>query len=179
MAHAEPIATERLILTPFTLPMLQAAAADDWARVGVMIDAAIPPGWPSEGVRQFQVPAQLARLEQDESELPWQGRLIVQNKPATLVGVINLKGRPDKEGRVEIGYEIAPEFRRRGYAREAARALISWCFAQKDVRAVYARTQPENAASIAMLQGLSFAKHGVGCDGQLGEIIMWELKQRA
>ena len=48
-----------------------------------------------------------------------------EGAPRALVGVIGFGGAP-KDGRVVIGYSIAPEFRRRGVASEAVGALVTW-----------------------------------------------------
>jgi [ribosomal protein S5]-alanine N-acetyltransferase len=59
---------------------------------------------------------------------------------------------------VEIGYEIAPEHRGRGFATEAARALIDYSFAHSEVSAVVAHTLAETNASNTVLRkvGMSF-----------------------
>ena len=107
--------------------------------------------------------------------LKWLGRLIMLKQPATLIGVINLKGPPDAEGRVEVGYEIEQDFRRKGYASEAVRALAAWCAGQPEVKAVQAKTLKQNEVSQAMLAKLGFKRLGPQRDPQLGEMIVWEL----
>ena len=61
---------------------------------------------------------------------------------------------------MEIGYEIAPEHRNRGFATEATRAMIDYAFAHADARvaAVVAHTLAETNASNAVLRkaGMSF-----------------------
>lgn len=167
------IESPRLLLVPFALPLLEATQVGDVARVGALLDAVIAPGWPSHGVREWQLKEQIARLNRAPGELPWLGRLILLRHPRTLIGGINLKGSPDARGRVEIGYEIVENFRRKGYASEAVEALCHWCFAQSQVAAVYARAQAGNAISQHMLQRLGFARHEVEHHPRLGELIVW------
>lgn len=173
------IETERLRLVPFALPLLLAARDGEPAAVGDALGAAIPPGWPSDGVRDYQLPSQIGALRKGV-DLKWLGRLIITRgtgNPACgpeLAGVINLKGAPDAEGRVEIGYEVVEQQRRNGYATEAARALLAWCFAQPQVKAVRARTLPDNQISAHMLQRLGFHRLGPQRDASLGEMIVWE-----
>lgn len=60
---------------------------------------------------------------------------------------------------VEIGYQIAPRFRRRGYAAEAVAALCRACFehgAQLVLAGVYAYNRP----SIRLLEKLGFTCEG-------------------
>ncbi|MBE7492321.1 MAG: GNAT family N-acetyltransferase [Planctomycetes bacterium] len=167
------IETPRLILVPFDLPLLRAAQAGDRAGVGAMLDAVIPADWPSEGVREYQLPEQIAHLNRQPADLSWLGRLILLPQPRALVGGINLKGPPDARGRVETGYEIAGPFRRKGYASEAVEALCAWCFGQPGVTAVYARTQTANSISQHMLQRLGFSRREVEHHPRLGEMIVW------
>ena len=170
----ETIETERLRLVPFDLPLLLAARAEDRDRVSELLGAEIAPGWPSDGVVDFQLPGQIVALEKHGVELKWLGRLIVLKEGPVLIGVINLKGPPDNLGRVEIGYEIEQGYRRKGYASEAARALIEWSLRQPDVKAVRARTMPQNEISQAMLRKLGFEHIGESIDANLGTVMLWE-----
>jgi ribosomal-protein-alanine N-acetyltransferase len=167
------IETKRLRLVPFDMRLLLAARAEDRMALARFLECNIAPGWPSEGVLNHQVPAQIAALKAG-TELRWLGRLIVLNSPRTLVGVINLKGAPDEEGRVEIGYEVVRAHRRQGIAGEAATALINWCWKQ-DVKAVRARTLKHAEASREMLKKLGFARLGPQRDPVLGEMVVWEI----
>lgn len=176
-AAMEGIATSRLILVPFTLPLLEAAAANRREQLTEMLQARLPNSWPSPGVREYQLPDQIGRLQSDPAQLPWLGRLILHREPAQVVGCINLKGPPDR-GRVEIGYEIEPEFRRQGYATEAARALIDWCTG-KGVREIHARVLPENAVSVHMLRRLGFEPREAIQDPRLGTMHVLVLRTTA
>lgn len=172
---ADIIETSRLRLIPFALPLLLAARDGEPAAVGDALGAEVPPGWPSDGVRDYQLPSQIGALRKGV-ELKWLGRLIItrgDGKPE-LAGVINLKGEPDADGRVEIGYEVVESQRRRGFAAEAAQALLGWCFRQPQVKAVLARTLPHNEISAHMLQRLGFNRLGPQRDASLGEMIVWE-----
>lgn len=75
------------------------------------------------------------------------------------VGLMGFKGAPGAQGKfdgvgeVEIGYGIAPEFGRRGYTTEAARALIDWALAHAECRSVIAaEVLKTNSASIRVLE---------------------------
>lgn len=176
---AEIIETPRLRLVPFALPLMLAARDGELAAVGEALGAAVPRGWPSDGVRDYQLPSQIGALRKGV-DLKWLGRLIITRgagNPARgpeLAGVINLKGEPDAAGRVEIGYEVVEAQRRQGYATEAAHALLAWCFRQPPVKAVLARTLPHNEISAHMLQRLGFERLGPQRDASLGEMIVWE-----
>ncbi len=73
-----------------------------------------------------------ARLVQEFQE-GWQGRfgltLVITLPPATdLVGVLHLSVHGAGVG--EIGYGVAPQYRRRGLATRAVRLVAAWAFAQ-------------------------------------------------
>jgi ribosomal-protein-alanine N-acetyltransferase len=172
--RADIIETANLRLVPFDLRLMLAARAQDRAMVGEFLGCAVAPGWPSEGVLNQQLPGQIKAFEHG-TPLKWLGRLMVLRARPTLIGVINLKGAPDEHGCVEIGYEVQQAFRRKGYASEAARALIGWCFEQQEVKVVHARTLKQNEPSQQMLQQVGFKRLGPQRDPRLGEMIVWEL----
>ena len=60
----------------------------------------------------------------------------------------------------EIGYLLVPAAQRRGYAREAVRAVIEQLFAE-GYRRVFADTDPENAGSNQLLESLGFMREGL------------------
>lgn len=174
--HLPVISTDRLRLVPCTMEMLRAMEAGDNDSLSRLAGATVPEGWPSEGVREHQVPQQLRALDMDANELRWYGRLIVYE--GAIAGVINLKGPPDARSRVEVGYEIAPQYRRRGIAGEALRAVIGWCLKQPGVQAMQARTLPDNKVSAHMLKAMGFERLGPQRDPVMGELIVWELELR-
>lgn len=85
---------------------------------------------------------------------------------ALIVGSVCLKHPPDDEGAVEVGYGIAPSHRGRGLATAAVSAIIPIAYAA-GARAVTADTEPDNTASIAVLERVGFTRHSVADDGRL------------
>ena len=73
-----------------------------------------------------------------------------------LIGCGGFKGSPSEHGSVEIGYSILPEYRGRNYAPEATASLIEWAFLHPGVRRIVAKTDPDNHASIRVLEKLRF-----------------------
>lgn len=61
----------------------------------------------------------------------------------------------------EIGYSIVRDFRGRGIATEAVRAILSEAFEQADLTRINAFCVPENAASRRVLQNAGFREEGV------------------
>src|SRR6266511_3814277 len=59
-----------------------------------------------------------------------------------IIGNAGFKGPPDPGGMVEIAYGIVPGFEGRGFATEAATALVTFAFASGLVRLIRAHTLP-------------------------------------
>ena len=74
---------------------------------------------------------------------------------------------------VEVGYEVLPAFRRRGYAREAL-AIIEAFAAREGARVVRASVSPENAASIALIERAGYLHVGEQIDEIDGRELVYE-----
>src|SRR5919205_798865 len=109
----------------------------------------------------------------------WRDYFFVHPRRRALVGNGGFTGDPDDSGVVEIGYEIAPEHRNRGFATEAARAMIDYAFAHADARvaAVVAHTLAETNASNAVLRkaGMSFVAEVD--DPEVGKAWRWRISR--
>lgn len=75
-----------------------------------------------------------------------------------LIGCCGLRPRAGTE--YEIGFHLRPAFWGRGYAGEAARAVIHDAFTARGVSALFAGHHPENAASRKLLKSLGFVYIG-------------------
>jgi RimJ/RimL family protein N-acetyltransferase len=60
----------------------------------------------------------------------------------------------------DLGFAFLPEARGRGFAAEAARAVLDWARASLGLRRVLALAAPDNAASLKLLARLGFAESG-------------------
>ena len=88
---------------------------------------------------------------------------MLERATQTVVGDAGFEG-PPTGGVVEIGYSVTPGRRRRGYASEAARALVGWALAQDGVDTVVAGCAPDNIASVRTLERLGFVRTGLEGD---------------
>ncbi len=64
----------------------------------------------------------------------------------------------DEPTTADIGYTLRREHHGRGYATEAARAMVDWLFGDLGKTRVTARTDPRNAPSIAVLERLGMRR---------------------
>ena len=105
---------------------------------------------------------------------PWtHGFAIVERGSGATVGGCAYKGPPDERGVVEIAYGVEPAFRRRGYAKEAAAALVEYA-TQAGVSLICAHTRPENDASARVLESCGFECLGEVMDPEDGLVWRWE-----
>jgi RimJ/RimL family protein N-acetyltransferase len=104
-----------------------------------------------------------AQLTADPREEPWLYRVAVLRGTRQIVGRAGFHAPPDADGMVEIGYSVAPAFRRRGFALEMARGLMAWGAAH-GATVCLASVRPDNAASLATISRLGFVKIGEQLD---------------
>lgn len=109
------------------------------------------------------------RLRAHADELGWWAWLVVRTDDGVAVGSIGLGGRPNAEGAVVVGYATYPTQGGRGYATEAALALVSWAFAQPDVRRVCATIPAWNTSSLRVAEKLGMLQTGTIWEEELGE----------
>ena len=150
------IKTKRLILAPLS---------DDELRQRIGTE-------PDDGMRQALSEMLAGCEENPDSRLwytEWQVRLKDTGEP---VGSLGFKGPQNAAGEVEIGYGIHETCRCRGYAAEAAKALIDWAFSQAEgLYFIMAETSPDNTASQNVLEKLQFKPTGsMGEEGPLFEL---------
>ncbi|WP_322987240.1 GNAT family N-acetyltransferase [Phaeacidiphilus oryzae] len=118
------------------------------------------------------------RLEQiaaDPGHARWMVRQAVVAADGLVVGHAGFHGPPDQAGMVEIGYAIAPAFRRRGYGRAALIELLRRAAAERGVTTVRAAISPDNAASLATIRGFGFVQVGEQWDDEDGLELVFEV----
>ncbi|MFH8490746.1 GNAT family N-acetyltransferase [Streptomyces longisporoflavus] len=87
----------------------------------------------------------------------WGMFVLVRAQDEVAVGGMGFHGPPDEEGVAEVGYDLAPAARGRGYASEALRTLSSLALERPGVAALLALTEPENSASGAVATRAGYA----------------------
>lgn len=86
----------------------------------------------------------------------WLQLAIQEVKSGQLVGDLALHALKEQSC-FEIGFTIAPQYQRQGYASEAASALLTGLFNQHGATSVIANTDSRNLASIRTLEALGFS----------------------
>jgi ribosomal-protein-alanine N-acetyltransferase len=166
--HPATIHTARLDLVPFTAEFLHASLDGDLATAEELLGVPLPATWPES---PDTLARRLKQLEADSSLQPWLLRAIVLRDEQTLVGHIGFHEAPGPEhyrdiapGAAEFGYNIYEPYRRRGYAREAALALMDWAHREHGVPRFVLTISPDNLPSQALAANLGFVRIGSHID---------------
>ena len=139
--------------------------------VGLPVDDGLRPFLVSDDVS----PRWLASLRESSGPNPWRyGFFVVHREANRVIGTAGFKGPPDANGVVEIAYGIVPSFQGRGYATEAAAALVEYALADAIVHTVRAHTLPEANASTHVLRKNRFSYVGSVVDPEDGTVWRWE-----
>lgn len=116
--------------------------------------------------------AQLATLTSPD---PWRiGFNLVHRASNSVIGKAGFKGPPGEDEVVEIAYSVAPDHQGKGYATEAAQALVVYAWRNGRVRVVRAHTLPEPNASTRVLTKCGFRNTGEVIDPEDGRVWRWE-----
>jgi RimJ/RimL family protein N-acetyltransferase len=86
--------------------------------------------------------------------------VIVTIEDNRLVGKIRYMHHNTLNHSAELGYIVAPDARKKGYAKEGMRLLIKYLFVELNLNKVYAQTASFNKASIQLLESLEFKLDG-------------------
>jgi RimJ/RimL family protein N-acetyltransferase len=92
-------------------------------------------------------------------------------------GAVATRAPPNSDGIVEISYGIDPDHRGKGYATEAAEALVSYALGDPRVRVVRAHTSPEANASTRVLTKCGLRHLGEVTDPEDGLVWRWEKRR--
>jgi RimJ/RimL family protein N-acetyltransferase len=120
----------------------------------------------------------LARLHRSTSTDAWtHGFTLVYRDGDIVVGQAGFTGPPTADGTVEIAYGVVSDQQGKGYATEAAQALVAFAFSSGRVRVVRAHTLPESSASTRVLTKCGFRHIGEVIEPEDGLVWRWEKYQ--
>lgn len=86
---------------------------------------------------------------------------IILRDGGELVGSVGLKGIHKEWKSAEVGYWIGKEYWNKGYATEAARAVVGYGFEVMDLNRVHAHHMMRNPASGKVMAKLGMTQEGV------------------
>ncbi|MGD9897909.1 MAG: GNAT family N-acetyltransferase [Calditrichaceae bacterium] len=169
------IETKNLNLIPCNSEILK-NAIDGNEKLAKFLGVNIADNWTEFGVAALKY--SLDRLAESPEDDGWWTYFPIHKQDNMLIGSGGYKGRPTETGTVELGYEIAPDYRNNGLATEMTEGLISNAFADKRVKVIVAHTLGEVNASIKVLTKCRFEKVEEINDPDDGLIWKWELKRK-
>ncbi|MFN2572114.1 MAG: GNAT family N-acetyltransferase [Gemmatimonadales bacterium] len=174
MPGSTPLETERLTLLAAS-PAQYLALLEDPERFEQLAGLALADGLRGLYTSGEISPRWIAALRAAPAPDPWRhGFWITERGGQEVVGSAGFKGPPDADGVVEIAYGLAPSREGRGYATEAAAALVRFASADARVRVVRAHTLPEANASTRVLRKCGFVHIGDVVDPEDGPVWRWE-----
>jgi [ribosomal protein S5]-alanine N-acetyltransferase len=168
------IETQKLKLIPCDADILKAAIEGNEILAN-KINVNVQENWTEFGVVALQY--SLDKLKESEEEMNWWTYFPVHKLDNTLIGSGGYKGKPTADGTVELGYEIAPNYRNRGLATEMTKGLIDHAFSDDRVELIIAHTLGQDNPSTRVLQKCGFDKVEEINDPEDGLIWKWELKK--
>jgi ribosomal-protein-alanine N-acetyltransferase len=139
--------TERLVLREFT--------AEDWPAVfAYQNDPRYLRFYERDGVTERQCQAFVYQF------ILWQGEqprskaqlAITVAKTGQVIGNVGVRRDTAGEAMADMGFELNPDHWRRGYASEAARAMVDMGFGQWGLERIHAHCISENAGSARVLE---------------------------
>ncbi|NHZ92109.1 GNAT family N-acetyltransferase [Massilia sp. CCM 8733] len=95
-----------------------------------------------------------------------------------VVGACGFKDEP-RDGQVEIGYAVSPDWRGQGIATDAVAELARIAFAGGTVERVLAQIAPDNTASLRVAGKLGFEAGATLRDAEGDELVQWVLRKPA
>lgn len=107
-----------------------------------------------------EIAARLAREVENGQKHGLQYWPLFMKTDDSFVGCCGLRPYDLDRGIAEIGVHLLPEAWGKGYAQEAARAVIDYAFGDLGLQALFAGHNPNNTASAALLQKLGFVRTG-------------------
>lgn len=155
-----PVTMPRLVNPPVTLRALE--AQDAGLIVSVAHDPLIPliTTVPNSG-SPVDVDAYLRRQHERLTTGAGYSFAIADHETDDAVGQIGLWTREISTGRASTGYWIAPQFRRRGYARAALQALTAWAVELDGVERLHLFVEPWNEGSWRVAEACGFVREGL------------------
>jgi RimJ/RimL family protein N-acetyltransferase len=166
------IHSPRLDLIALSPDFLRASIRDDLETAAQLINLVIPSEWLEA---KWLMEMRLAKMRENPALEPWLLRAVGLREMQKMIGFIGFHTLPGAEylksyapGSVEFGYTIFPDYRGKGYASEAAQALMDWATRAHNVKRFVVSISPINEPSLRIAQKFGFRKVGSFTDPEDG-----------
>lgn len=163
--------SERLKLLPLTAENLT-LSLEDYEKMQTDLGLSITEAALDEELK-YAMKVRLKKVLEDEQNYLWLTNwAIVNTEKNQIVGFIMLKGLPNENGEVIVGYGIDNVYRRNGYATEALKMLTKWIFENPRALFVIADTEKDNIASHKVLKNAGAVKYK-----EADELVWWKISK--
>ncbi|WP_370614895.1 GNAT family N-acetyltransferase [Mumia sp. Pv 4-285] len=152
---------------------LRALADGDLGAANATSPVPLSEGFVSETFRTVWL-MRARQVVDDPAAVGWVTGAVWDEDAGVAVGRAGYHGPPDADGMVEIGYEIEPAYRRRGYARAALTALVDRADTEPSVRVVRVTIAPDNTASRDLALPFGFVHVGEQWDEEDGLELVYD-----
>jgi [ribosomal protein S5]-alanine N-acetyltransferase len=134
----------------------------DRTRLGITLDAVVPPDWPPEQVTPEVLEEFIRRMRVDEQRLFGFYWVLRDGGDGSRVLIGNGGFLVHDDGSLEVGYSVLPGYQGSGYAPEAVGGMVAWAVSRGLADRIISCTYPRLAASVRVLEknGFSFAGSG-------------------
>ncbi len=162
--------TERLILIPYTIAICNAILDADFSWLN-KLNLKKGLSWPDADVMET-LPRIINNLTVVGHPTGFEAWMIIKADTHEIIGDAGFKGFNQEQESADLGYGIIKEERLKGYATEAASALIHWAFSHPQVKEITASCLASNADSVKLLKKLNFTSVK-----QEDDMIHWYLRR--
>jgi RimJ/RimL family protein N-acetyltransferase len=164
--------TERLTILPLKSNQL-ALSLEDYAKMQTDLGLNVVNTTLDEEM-EYAMKVRLRKVLEDANNYLWLTNwAIIHKEDNQIIGFIILKGCPNELGEVIVGYVIEESHQRKGYAREALKALLQWIFKNPKALYVIADTEKENMPSNKLLENLGAVRYK-----ENDEIVWWRIEKQ-
>jgi len=98
------------------------------------------------------------KIFKEQIGLRW---VIEETMTQKVIGTCGYLNYEKEHKRIEIGYDLKPEYWGKGIMQEALSKIIHFAFTSMKINKIEAKIEPENKSSIKLLEKLDFYKEGV------------------
>ena len=98
------------------------------------------------------------KIFKEQIGLRW---VIEEAKTKKVIGTCGYLNYEKEHNRIEIGYDLNPEYWGKGIMQEALSSIIHFAFTSMGINKIEAKIEPENTSSIRLLEKLNFCQEGV------------------
>jgi ribosomal-protein-alanine N-acetyltransferase len=145
---------------------------DDLETASRLIGLNIPVDWLEA---KWLMEMRLIKMCENPALEPWLLRAVGLRETKTMIGFIGFHTLPGAEylnhyapDSVEFGYTVFLDYRGKGYASEAAQALMDWANREHNVTRFVVSISPTNEPSLRLAKKFGFRKVGTVTDPEDG-----------